>query len=163
MTGKPRPAIEASAADLKLADYLPYRLSVAANAVSDLIAKSYQARFGLSIPQWRLIAVLAETGPLTQQALCAQTVMDKVAVSRAAAALVERKLIARAANKADGRSHRLGLTAEGRALYADVAPSALAHEVSLLEDFSPFEVQTAHSLLRRLEAAAVALTASDGQ
>jgi DNA-binding MarR family transcriptional regulator len=143
---------------LKLDDYLPYRLSVAANAVSDLIARAYQARFGLSIPQWRLVAVLAEDGPLTQQALCARTVMDKVAVSRASAALTERRLIARTPNERDGRSHRVGLTEEGRSLYAEVAPSALALETQLLEAFSAFELQTTHSLLRRLEAAATALT-----
>jgi DNA-binding MarR family transcriptional regulator len=144
--------------DLKLDAYLPYRLSVAANAVSELIARAYQARFGLTIPQWRLIAVLGEDGPMTQQALCARTVMDKVTISRAAAALTERGLTHRAPNAADGRSHRLGLTAEGEALYNDVAPSALAYEARLLEAFSVFEQQTAHNLLRRLEAAAVALT-----
>ena len=113
---------------LRLEAYLPYRLSVAANAVSELIARAYRTRFGLTIPQWRLIAVLGEDGPLTQQALCARTVMDKVTVSRAAAGLARRGLTARMANEADGRSHRLDLTAEGRALYAEVAPTALAYQ-----------------------------------
>ncbi|MGA2364065.1 MAG: MarR family transcriptional regulator, partial [Steroidobacteraceae bacterium] len=52
-------------ARLRLQDYLPYRLSVASNAVSRLIARAYEQRFGLKIPQWRLIAVLADEGPLT--------------------------------------------------------------------------------------------------
>jgi DNA-binding MarR family transcriptional regulator len=146
--------------DLKLDAYLPYRLSVAANAVSELIARAYQSRFGLTIPQWRLIAVLAEDGPLTQQALCARTVMDKVTVSRAAAALNERALTARAPNAADGRSHRLSLTPEGAALYAEVAPLALAYEVQLLDAFSPSERHAAHELLRRLQAAARVLASS---
>jgi DNA-binding MarR family transcriptional regulator len=143
---------------LTLDDYLPYRLSVAANAVSDLIAGAYRARFGLTIPQWRLVAVLGEDGPSTQQALCARTLMDKVTVSRAAAALSDRGLISRSPNEADGRSHRLGLTREGQALYAEVVPSALAYEARLLEALGPFELQAARSLLRRLEAAATALT-----
>ncbi|HEV7986046.1 MAG TPA: MarR family winged helix-turn-helix transcriptional regulator, partial [Steroidobacteraceae bacterium] len=67
---------------LRLQDYLPYRLSVAANAVSRVIARAYERQFGLKIPQWRLIAVLADEGPLTQQALCGRTVMDKVTVMR---------------------------------------------------------------------------------
>jgi DNA-binding MarR family transcriptional regulator len=158
MSGASKPSRAEAARELRLDDYLPYRLSVAANAVSDLIARAYQARFGLSVPQWRLIAVLGEDGPSTQQALCARTVMDKVTVSRAAAALTERGLISRTPNEADGRSHRLALTGEGEALYADVAPSALAYEARLLEAFSPFELQTARGLLRRLEAAAMALT-----
>lgn len=157
MTGASRPSKAKAAAGLKLDDYLPYRLSIASNVVSDLIARAYQARFGLTIPQWRLIAVLGEDGPLTQQALCARTVMDKVTVSRGAAALTERGLVSRTPNETDGRSHRVGLTAAGQALYAEVAPSALAYEARLLEAFSPFEQQTAHNLLRRLEAAAAAL------
>jgi DNA-binding MarR family transcriptional regulator len=142
---------------LRLDDYLPYRLSVAANAVSDLVASAYQSRFGLSIPQWRLMAVLGEDGPMTPQDLAARTVMDKVTVSRAAAALHERKLVEREPNAADGRSHRVGLTASGASLYADIAPLALAYEARLLEAFTPFERQTAQNLLRRLQAAATAL------
>lgn len=144
-------------AALKLDDYLPYRLSVAANAVSELISDAYRARFGLTIPQWRLVAVLGEGGPMTQQALCARTLMDKVTVSRAAMALTERGLTARSPNAADGRSHRLELTAEGQALYADVAPTALAYEAELLDAFSAFDQRTSMSLLRRLEDAARAL------
>ena len=90
---------------LRLADYLPYRLSVAANAVSQLIARAYEDRFGLKIPEWRLIAVLADEGPLTPQALCARTVMDKVTVTRAAQGLATRHLIKREPN-ADSDSSR---------------------------------------------------------
>jgi DNA-binding MarR family transcriptional regulator len=136
---------------LRLDAYLPYRLSVAANAVSNLIARAYQARFGLTIPQWRLIAVLGEDGPATPQALGARTVMDKVTVSRAAAALTERGLTQRAPNRADGRSHRLGLTADGQTLYGEIAPLALAYEATLLAAFSPEEMATIRSVLARLE------------
>lgn len=151
----------AEAKALTLDDYLPYRLSVAANAVSELIARAYQSRFGLSIPHWRLMAVLGEDGPLTQQAICRRTVMDKVTVSRAAAALTKRGLVSRAPNEADGRSHRVGLSDQGQALYDEIAPLALAYQARLLKAFSPFEQHTAHSLLRRLEAAAEALTAGE--
>jgi len=139
---------------LRLDDFLPYRLSVAANAVSDVVASSYQSRFGLSIPQWRLMAVLGEDGPMTPQALGARTVMDKVTVSRAAAALHERRLVEREPNAADGRSHRVGLTRTGLDLYAQIAPLALAHEARLMETFTPFERATMQNLLRRLQTAA---------
>jgi DNA-binding MarR family transcriptional regulator len=139
---------------LRLDDFLPYRLSVTANAVSDVIASSYQSRFGLSIPQWRLMAVLGEDGPMTPQALCTRTVMDKVTVSRAAAALHERKLVEREPNASDGRSHRVGLTRAGQDLYAQIAPLALTHEARLMDTFTPFERTTMQRLLRRLQAAA---------
>jgi DNA-binding MarR family transcriptional regulator len=142
---------------LALDDYLPYRLSVASNAVSRLIARAYEDRFGLTIPQWRLIAVLAEKS-LTQQALVARTAMDKVTVSRAAQALVGRRLVGRAAHEADGRSHMLALTEEGRRLYAEVAPLALAYEAALMSGLTPAEVETLKRLLMRLETAAGRLT-----
>ncbi|MBV9996181.1 MAG: winged helix-turn-helix transcriptional regulator [Caulobacteraceae bacterium] len=153
-----RPSAAAAPSDLKLDDYLPYRLSVAANAVSGLIARAYQARFDLTIPQWRLIAVLGEDGLSTQQALCARTLMDKVTVSRASAALVERGLVLRTPNASDRRSHRLALTPEGAALYRQIAPSALAYEAKLLTQFSPLEQQVAMKLLRRLQLAAIDLS-----
>jgi DNA-binding MarR family transcriptional regulator len=111
--------------DLSLDDFLPYRLSIASNAVSDAVASAYRTLFGLRIPEWRLIAVLAEGGNMSQQALCGRTRMDKVTVSRAAIALAERGLITRASNPEDQRSHLLTLTPEGSALYEQVSPKAL--------------------------------------
>ena len=118
---------------LRLHEYLPYRLSVAANAVSRLIARAYEDKFGLTIPQWRLIAVLADEGPLTPQALCTHTIMDKVTVTRAAQGLLRRRLVRRLPNEADGRSHRLVLSAAGEQLYNEVVPLALAYEQQLVE------------------------------
>ena len=92
---------------LQLQEYLPYRLSVAANAVSRLIARAYENQFGLTIPQWRLMAVLGDEGALTQQELCGRTLMDKVTVMRAAQGLTRRRLVKRRPNDQDGRSHRL--------------------------------------------------------
>jgi DNA-binding MarR family transcriptional regulator len=113
-------------AQLRLQDYLPYRLSVASNAVSRLIARAYEERFGLKIPQWRLIAVLADEGPLTPQALCGRTIMDKVTVMRAAQRLLQRRLLRRLPNRQDRRSHRLALTRSGARLYRQIVPLALA-------------------------------------
>lgn len=143
---------------LSLDDYLPYRLSVASNAVSRLIARTYEDRFGLTIPQWRVACVLAEAGALTPQALVARTAMDKVTISRAAEGLVKRRLVARAANEADGRSHRLALTDEGARLHREVAPLALAYEAALLCGLSPDEVAAMKRLLKRLETAALKLS-----
>jgi DNA-binding MarR family transcriptional regulator len=146
---EPRPQDE-----LRLDAYLPYRLSVASNAVSGLIARSYQDRFGLTVPQWRLICVLAEDGGLTQGQIVARTVMDKVTVSRAAQGLLKRRLVARSDHHADGRSHVLALTAEGAGLHAEIAPLALAYEAALIAGLSPDEVALLKRLLTRLQTAA---------
>jgi DNA-binding MarR family transcriptional regulator len=140
--------------ELKLDAYLPYRLSVASNAVSGLIARAYQDRFGLSVPQWRLICVLAEDGGLTQGQIVARTMMDKVTVSRAAQGLLQRRLVARSDHHADGRSHVLALSAEGARLHAEISPLALAYEAALISGLAPDEVALLKRLLSRLQTAA---------
>ncbi|MFC3581134.1 MarR family winged helix-turn-helix transcriptional regulator [Sphingomonas hylomeconis] len=142
---------------LRLDDFLPYRLSVASNRVSSAIATAYQALFGLRIAEWRLIAVIAEGQGMTQQALGAATRMDKVTVSRAAIALVDRGLVARQPNAQDQRSHLLSLTAAGQDLYESVAPKALELEARIFGGFSPKELAAFRAVLDRLEASAAAL------
>jgi DNA-binding MarR family transcriptional regulator len=136
---------------LRLTNYLPYRLSVASNAVSRWIASAYEEQFGLKIPQWRLLAILADEGALTQQTLCGRTLMDKVTVMRAAQALLRRHLIRRLPNSEDGRSHRLQLTASGQRLYDQIVPLALQYEAQLLQGIDEREVIRLEQLLRRLE------------
>lgn len=142
---------------LKLDDYLPYRLSVASNAVSGLIARAYEDRFGLSVPQWRLICVLAEDGAKTQRGIVERTGMDKVTVSRAARGLSNRRLIKRSDHHADGRSHMLALSREGARLHGEIAPLALAYEAALIAGLAPADVALLKRLLNRLQGAADAL------
>lgn len=142
---------------LRLDGYLPYRLSVASNAVSGLIARAYQDRFGLTIPQWRVICVLAEDGRLTQGQIVGRSFMDKVTVSRAVQGLAARHLVDRSEHHADGRSHMLTLTMEGRRLFSAIAPLALAYEAALISGLAPEEVTLLRRLLTRLQSAAAAL------
>ncbi len=144
---------------LKLDEFLPYRLSIASNALSDAVAAAYRTLFGLRIPEWRLVAVLAEDGALSQQALCGRTRMDKVTVSRAAIALAERRLVARAPNPEDQRSHLLALTREGWALYEQIAPKALELERRVFEGIAPEELEQFRVMLARIEVAAGAIEA----
>jgi DNA-binding MarR family transcriptional regulator len=139
---------------LKLDDFLPYRLSLASNAVSQVIAQSYEELFGLKMPEWRVVAALGEDGELTQQEIVGRTKMDKVMVSRAAQVLERRKLVRRQPNAEDARSLRLSLTPAGRELYARVVPEALEFEAKVLEVLSAQEVSELKGLLRRLEEAA---------
>tara|TARA_Y100000815_G_scaffold219658_1_gene205413 strand:- start:70 stop:525 length:456 start_codon:yes stop_codon:yes gene_type:complete len=144
-------------ATLKLDDFLPYRLSIASNRASNAISTAYQALFGLRIPEWRLVAVLAEGGAMSQLALGRATQMDKVMVSRAAIALVDRGLVERAPNPNDQRSHLLSLSAAGRALYDQVAPKALELEQRIFADIDSGERDLLLDMLARIEAAAAAL------
>jgi DNA-binding MarR family transcriptional regulator len=149
----------------QLAGFLPYQLSVASNAVSALIAERYRKRFGLKIPEWRVMAVLGDASHasgITQRALTAATLMDKVAVNRAVRVLEERGLIARLPNPVDGRSQLLELTAEGRAIHAEVMPLALATERELLTGFAPAEQAKLRAMLAALRARAEAMLQERG-
>lgn len=144
-----------AAASLVLDDFLPFRLSYTSNLVSETVARTYEALFGLSIPEWRLIAVVAESGPITQGSIGQRTRMDKVTVSRAAIALVERGLMTRGPNPADRRSHLLELTDAGRDLYASVSPKALELERRVFDRLGRDEVRRFAATLRRIDAAAL--------
>ena len=143
----------------RLSEFLPYLLSVTSNAVSSRVADAYRARFGLRIPEWRVMAVLGDSGALTQRELTSATLMDKVAVNRACKALEDRGLAARQANERDGRSHHLELTGEGRAMHARIMPLALDMEARLFDTFSDEDREAFGQLLARLRAAASALRA----
>jgi DNA-binding MarR family transcriptional regulator len=138
-----------------LEDFLPYRLSVAANAVSKRIASAYARNFGLSIPEWRLIAVLSARGAATQQELVHATQMDKVAVSRAARALARKGHVSRQEDAADARALSLALTAQGHALFAQIAPEARAQEAAIIAHFTLDETRQLKALLARLTPAAM--------
>lgn len=142
---------------LNLSRFLPYLLSITSNAVSDRIAREYQTRFGLKIPEWRVLAMLGQGKPMTQRELVTATVMDKVTVSRATAALVERRLVERSPSRHDGRSHHLALTQEGVSLYEMIAPAALAMEQQILAGLNEQERGQLTSILAKLRNAVSAL------
>jgi DNA-binding MarR family transcriptional regulator len=142
---------------LRLDAFLPYRLSFTSNLVSERVAGTYRALFDLSIPEWRLIAVIAEGDGISQQAIGTRTRMDKVTVSRAAIALTDRGLLERAPNPDDKRSHLLRLSAAGRELHAAVAPKALELERVIFANFTKAELDGFTVMLRRIDAAALDL------
>jgi DNA-binding MarR family transcriptional regulator len=132
---------------LSLEQYLPYRLAVTSAKVSGLIAKAYEARFGLNIAQWRLLAVLNEAAPLSGQDLVSRTLMDKVMVSRTVSSLIERGLIKRKANNKDKRFQSLTLSKMGQQVVNDIIPLAKDLENALIGTFSHEEILSLESLL----------------
>ena len=139
---------------LSLDDFMPYRLSVLSNAVSRSIAGIYEKEFDITIGQWRVIAVLGEATALTSTEVATRTVMEKPAVSRATASLLERGLIDRTPDNADRRRAPLKLTRAGRAIYDAVIPLALECERELLSSLSGEEVTQLRTLLDKLAEAA---------
>ena len=145
----------------RLSSFLPYQLSTASNAVSGRIALEYRTRFGLSVPEWRVMAVLGDSGALTQRDLTRRTLMDKVAVNRACRVLEERELAVREPNENDGRSHLLALTETGQAMHGQIMPLATEMERRIFEGFSDTEVATFRMILEKVRHAADGINDDD--
>ncbi|MCF8531401.1 MAG: MarR family transcriptional regulator [Reyranella sp.] len=146
---------------LELENFLPYRLSVLAQLVSESLHDLYTQPFRLSVTQWRVMAALGRFAPLTASEAGQRIVMDKVAVSRAVAGLLKRGLIERATDRSDRRRVPLRLSARGRTMHARIVPLALAYQERLYEALSPVERLSFDALSDRLFARAQILRKAD--
>jgi DNA-binding MarR family transcriptional regulator len=155
-------AAMAETAPLALDRFLPYRLSVLANTVSSSIARVYARRFGLSVPEWRVMAVLGMSPPLTAGDVCGRTAMDKVRVSRAVARLLRAGLLDRKVDAGDRRRAFLTLSRKGRRVYRDIIPLALGAEAQLNAALDAQELRQLDGLIAKLQARADALARRDG-
>ncbi len=136
---------------LELQRFLPYRLSVLSNRTSDAIAREYSQRFALSVTEWRVMAVLGRYPNLSANQVAQRTAMDKVAVSRAVAKLLEAGRLERDFDDDDRRRSVLRLSPDGLAVYDQIVPLALGFENLILADMSDIERDLLFRLLDRLD------------
>lgn len=136
---------------LQLQKFLPYRLSVFSNNVSTLLASLYTEKFGISIPEWRTVAVLGEEPGLTSTQIATRIAMDKVAVTRAVQNLIGKRLIRRSSSQSDGRVSHLNLTKAGKTIYDEVVPMALAIERDVWGVLVPEEQSDWIAMLTKME------------
>ncbi len=137
-------------AELRLEEFLPYRLSILAGRVSVSFAGIYKQRFGISIPEWRVLANLGQFAPLTAAELVQYSSMDKVRISRTISKMVGSGLITRQTDPDDNRALILRLSTRGQELLAQITPLALAWEAELLSDLDEQEIALLDNLLNRL-------------
>ena len=138
------------AALLKLEDFLPHKLNVLSSLVSQALTRVYGQRYGIGIPEWRVLVTLGQHGVMTGKAIGAHTHMHKTKVSRAVAQLEQRKFVARRANRADLREAFLSLTPSGRAIYDEAAPIALDFTNRLSEVVAPSDRAAFDRAMRQL-------------
>src|SRR5471032_390403 len=124
-------------APLKLEYFLPYRLNVVASIVSQALSRIYAKRYGIGVPEWRVLVTLGQFDMMTGKAIGSHSHMHKTKVSRAVAQLEKRKLVIRRANRADLREAFLALTPAGHAMYNDLAPVALDFADRLADAVDP--------------------------
>ena len=160
-------AIEATVASeqapLKLEKFLPYQLNVVASLVSLALSRVYARRYGIGVPEWRVLVTLGQYGVMTGKAIGAHTHMHKTKVSRAVALMEQRKLLVRRANRADMRESFLSLTAAGRAMYEEVAPHALDFAGRLTEILTPADREAFNRALKQLTERSAELVAESAE
>ncbi|KLI99467.1 MarR family winged helix-turn-helix transcriptional regulator [Luteimonas sp. FCS-9] len=139
-------------ATLDLETFLPYRLSVLTNHVSRGLADIYSERFGISVTEWRVIAVLGRYRGLSANEVAERTAMDKVAVSRAVARLLERELLLRGMHDSDRRRSVLELSPAGYAVYDVVVPLALEYQQQVMAPLDADERAAFVRMMDKLEA-----------
>ena len=158
-----RSARHGEQAPLKLENFLPYQLNVVASLVSQALSRIYSRRYGIGVPEWRILVTLGQYEAMTAKAIGAHTHMHKTKVSRAVALMEKRRLLARRANRDDMREAFLSLTAAGRAMYEDVAPHALDFARRLMEILTPGDREAFNRALNQLTARSAQLLAEAGQ
>lgn len=137
-------------APLDLDRFLPYRLDILAESVSRALSRLYQDRYGLGVPEWRVLAHLGQFAPIAARDIGAHSRMHKTKVSRAVAALERLGFLVRTGNDDDRRAALLSLTAKGRAAYDDLAPRAADFARHLLDDLSAAERRALDSAIDKL-------------
>lgn len=142
---------------LELNSFLPYQLSLLSNTVSSTIAATYQDKFAISMPEWRLMMVLAEKPDISADDVCKRTHIEKSVISRAVGRLLERHLITRKFDEKDRRRSILRLSEAGMEIYGEVLPVAKSIEKSLFAGLSRQECKALSSLLNKLQERAATL------
>ena len=137
-------------APLKLEEFLPYRLNVVASLVSQALSRIYAGRYGIGVPEWRVLVTLGQYGTMTGKAIGTHSHMHKTKVSRAVALLEKRRLVARRPNKDDMRETFLSLTPAGRTIYEDLAPIAIAFARRFVDTIEPADRSVLDRTLRLL-------------
>lgn len=141
--------------ELILENFMPYRLARLSSTVSSTIARAYDKEFGLSIPEWRVIAILGRFPGLSAVEVAEQTFLDKVAVSRAVTKLLKSGRIDRQFADADRRRSILNLSEKGREVHDRVAKLALEFEKNLLDGLNESDIESFDKVMDKLLARAL--------
>ena len=137
---------------LDLFRFVPFRLNRLAAEVSSALASEYQERYGLDIPEWRVLATLGfRDDACSAQYIAYCTRTHKSTISRAVTALMDRQLVERLENEDDRREFALRLTRKGKALYEELIPKLLRREQEILSCLSAQERKDFATLLGKIE------------
>ena len=136
----------------KLEDFLPHKLAVVANRVSQSIGRLFETRFNIQIPEWRILMALYAYNDLVFNEVVERTSMDKARVSRAQRRLVDLKMITVESNPNDGRKIFLSITRDGAKICKAILPEAARTQAWFLEGLTDEEQMQLETILNKLMA-----------
>ncbi|OFX02875.1 MAG: hypothetical protein A3E78_02660 [Alphaproteobacteria bacterium RIFCSPHIGHO2_12_FULL_63_12] len=141
----------AAGKDLDLSVFTPYRIAFLGRMMSEQLGAAYSSE-DLTIPEWRVLAVISQQEAVAARDVVARTPMDKMAVSRAVASLESKQLILREPTD-DRRVSALRLSPKGKSVVERVSAIALEYEKALLDAMPEAERAAFFAGLARLESA----------
>ena len=151
-TGSRQENASRKSSKLDLFRFVPFRLNRLAAEVSSALSSEYQERYGLDIPEWRVLATLGfRSEPCSAQYIAHCTRTHKSTISRAVTALMNRQLVERVENADDRREFALRMTRKGKALYEELIPRLLRREREILSCLSAQERKDFATLLGKIE------------
>lgn len=138
---------------IDLQDFLPFRLNRVATLLSRRLSEIYSKKFGLDIPQWRVLATLGYRDTCTAQTIVCLTYTHKSTISRAVSKLTAAGFIESASSEADKREQLLRLSIAGQALYDELAPMVRQVEAELIAEMQHDNYDELKHALSTLESA----------
>lgn len=131
--------------------FIPYRMVNLATNISNACSKIYKNEFDITVPEWRILARLAEHDRLNAKDVGHVTFMDKSKVSRAVKSLDDKGYLLREKDQKDNRANYLSLTEEGGSMYQQIAPKALDWEKRLISVLDASEYRDLMRILEKLD------------
>lgn len=141
--------------------FFPYQVRLFYLQVSQAVSDIYSSRYGLTVSEWRTMAVLGNHQPLSASDVVQRSSIDKVQVSRAIQGLLKRELLERQVDSVDRRKVNLQLTAAGQQVFADLVPRILDLEQQLLAGLSEDERRTLKALMAKVQRQAEAINSNE--
>ena len=139
-------------------EFLLFRLSSDSRRVANACAEVYFAEFGITVPEWRLMAQIGRFGSISAKDIAVKISMDRVAISRAAAKCLAEGLISETPHPVDRRSKVLSFTPKGKALYKAIIPRACDLANVIESGLTKSEAKMLNALLDKVDAAVVKIT-----
>ena len=126
---------------MKLNEMLAYKVAMLSNDLSQSLASIYRP-FGLSMPEWRVVATLGNNNAMLSKNIAVATRLDKVQISRALQQLENKQLVIRMASERDKRAVNVALSEKGKNIFNEITPLVSQWQAEKIKNITADEYNT---------------------